>query len=72
MYGTTIAFEWNGEMKPIGGGFFGTPPELDLVLYTICAVTRSEKACPMTFGNHEFNIKAFNQNGNIGSSYPEF
>jgi len=72
MYGATIVYEWNGDKKPVGGGFFGTPPELDLSLYTICVMIRSGEKCPMKFGNHEFNIKSFNQNGNVGSSYPEF
>ena len=72
MYGATIVFEWNGDKKNIGGGFFGTPPELQFALYTICAYTRSEKLCPMKFGTKQFNIKAFRQNGNIGSAYPVF
>jgi len=72
MYGATIVYEWNGHKKPIGGGFFGTPPELDLALSTICVMIRAGTSCPMMFGNNLFNIKTFDQNGNIGSAYPEF
>ena len=75
-YGVTNVFEWNGEMKPIGGGFLGTPPELDLALFTICSLTRSEKDCHMAFEGQAFYIKAFasisNGHQNIGSAYPVF
>ena len=40
MYGATIVYEWNGHKKPIGGGFYGTPPELDFALSTICVIIR--------------------------------
>ena len=63
-------------MKPIGGGFIGTPPELDLALYTICSLTRSEANCNMAFDGKAFYIKAFasviNGHQNIGSAYPVF
>ena len=48
------------------------PPELDLALSTICVIIRAGTSCPMMFGNNLFNIKTFDQNGHIGSAYPEF
>ena len=76
IFGLTNIFEWNGELKPIGGGFIGTPPELDLALFTICSLTRSEKDCHMAFEGQAFYIKAFadlnNGHQNIGSAYPVF
>jgi len=76
IHGLTDIFKWNGEMKPIGGGFIGTPPELDMAVYTICVLTRSGKPCPASFNGKIFNIKAFvnvnNGHQNVGSSFPEF
>ena len=75
-FGLTNMFEWNGDLKPIGGGFMGTPIELDLALFTICSLTRSEKDCHMAFEGQAFYIKAFadlnNGHQNIGSAYPVF
>ena len=75
-FGLTNIFEWNGDLKPIGGGFMGTPIELDLALFTICSLTRSEKDCHMAFEGQAFYIKAFadlnNGHQNIGSAYPVF
>ena len=51
--------------------FMGTPPELEMAVYTICALTRPEKSCPMKFGNKSFSIKVFDLDGNIGSAYPQ-
>ncbi len=76
MYGITSVFTWNGNKKPIGGGFVGTPPELDLALYSICALIRSDKACPAEFNGIRFNIEAFiniyQGHTTIGSAYPAF
>jgi len=76
VYGLTDVFEWNGAMKAIGGGFVGTPPELDMAVFTICALIRSEEYCPAVFNNHQFEIVAFlgsyNGKQNIATSYPDF
>ena len=73
MYGATIAFKWHGMFKKLGSVFFGTPPELDFILYTICAITRPAKSCPMKFGNKQFKIQTnLLDNVHIGSAYPIF
>ena len=71
MYGATIAFKWHGKFKKLGSVFFGTPPELDFTLYTICVLTRPGKSCPAKFGNKQFKIQTilFN-NDHVGSAYP--
>ena len=54
----------------------GTPPELDMAVFTICGLIRSGDSCPAIFDGNLFQIVAFvdNNNGrqNIGSSYPDF
>ena len=56
--------------------FSGTPPELDMAVFTICALIRSDEYCPAVFNNHQFEIVAFlgsyNGKQNIASSYPDF
>lgn len=78
MYGITDVFVWNNEKKPKGGGFVGTPPELDLAVFSLCALTRSgsDKTCPVVFNGIQFNIRTYiniyQNHKTIGSAYPEF
>ena len=72
MYGMESSFEWNGKIKPTGSAFFGTPPELDLALYTICAYTKPNANCRMKFGVKQFRIQTYIQNGNIKSAFINF
>ena len=69
IYGMEVSFEWNGKIKPIGSAFFGTPPELDLALYTICAYAKPNASCRMKFGGKQFRIQTYIQNGNIKSAF---
>jgi hypothetical protein len=63
-------------MKPIGGGFIGTPAELDLALSTICILARPDSLCHVSFNNHDFTIQTFRENVDgkihVGSAYPIF
>lgn len=72
----TNVFTWNGEEKPIGGGFIGTPPELDMAVFTVCALIRSDQYCPAEFNGVKFSVEAFinifKGHQTIGSSYPVF
>ena len=70
MHLVQASLNWKGVIKS-SSMFMGTPPELEMALYTICALTRPEKSCPMKFGNKSFSIKVFDQNGSIGSAYPQ-
>lgn len=76
MYGLTNVFTWNNQKKPIGGGFIGTPPELDIAVYSLCALTRSSMPCPAVFNGINFNVVSyindFNGHQTIGTAYPEF
>ena len=69
IYGMEVSFKWNGKTKPIGSAFFGTPPELDLALYTICAYAKPNAICRMKFGGKQFGIQTYIQNGNIKSAF---
>jgi len=72
--GITMSFTWNGTPKPIGGGFVGTSPSLELALYTTCLLTRPNAKCHVTLGGQDVYIQTWEEKvgGNIyvGSSYP--
>jgi len=74
--GLTTSFTWNGTPKPIGGGFVGTSPSLELALYTTCLLTRPNAKCHVTLGGQDVYIQTWEEKvgGNIfvGSSYPSW
>eukprot|EP00094_Tigriopus_californicus_P010933 TCALIF_10547-PA protein Name:"Similar to endou Poly(U)-specific endoribonuclease (Paralichthys olivaceus)" AED:0.38 eAED:0.38 QI:102/0.83/0.85/1/1/1/7/69/394 len=74
--GITNVFKWNGDMKCIGSMFVGTPPELDLAMYTVCFLTRGGGKCTLSYNDQEFYITTYDlqQNGkiHIGTAYPDF
>jgi len=74
--GVTMSFTWNGTPKPIGGGFVGTSPSLELALYTTCLLVRPNEKCHVTLGGQDVYIQTWEENvgGNIyvGSSYPDW
>eukprot|EP00095_Tigriopus_kingsejongensis_P010064 maker-scaffold99_size374999-snap-gene-2.32 protein:Tk10064 transcript:maker-scaffold99_size374999-snap-gene-2.32-mRNA-1 annotation:"hypothetical protein LOTGIDRAFT_230532" len=74
--GITDVFKWNGNMKCIGSMFVGTPPELDLAVYTTCFLVRGGSKCTMSYNGVEFYVTTFDlkQNGkiHIGTAYPDF
>ena len=77
MFGLTNVFKWNGVIKPIGGGFIGTPVELDMALFTVCTLIRSGDKCPGRFGDKNFNIEAYilttsDGRQHVGSAFPDF
>lgn len=53
--------------------FVGTPPELDMALYTICFEMKF-KECPISMGGKKFTIRTFpfyfQGQRMIGSAYP--
>ena len=40
--GISLTFTWNGTQKPYGSFFVGTSPELEMALYTVCFMSRSD------------------------------
>lgn len=56
--------------------FAGTPPELELALYTICATVRPSSWCPISLGGAKFFIltHSFRQYGKdvIDLGFPVF
>merc|ERR1711928_166258 len=57
--GITMSFTWNGTPKPIGGGFVGTSPSLELALYTTCLLTRPNAKCHVTLGGQDVYIQTW-------------
>ncbi|CAB4064159.1 ENDOU [Lepeophtheirus salmonis] len=57
--GFTGSFLWKNQVKCTGSMTVGTSPELDMALYTICALSRPNVDCKMTLHGKKVTIRAF-------------
>ncbi|XP_031838971.1 endoribonuclease Arlr [Nomia melanderi] len=68
-----IYFTYNGRRK-ISTMFIGTPPELEIALYTLCFFTRPNKTCKISFIGSKFGIQTYvlkNDNKRyVGTAFP--
>nr|XP_026487843.1 poly(U)-specific endoribonuclease homolog [Vanessa tameamea] len=68
-------FNQQGVDKPVDTLFIGTSPELEMALYTLCYVTRSDKDCKLKLGTKDVEIVTYNfryrSKNYIGSAYPQ-
>lgn len=70
-----MSFSYDGKLKPAGSMFVGTPPELEVALYSLCIALEVED-CPISLGGEKFTIRAysFNRGNNVkvvASGYPD-
>lgn len=70
-----FSFSYDKWFKPAGSMFVGTPPELDVAIYTLCIVMDIEK-CQVSMDGQKFTILAysFKRGSNIkmiASGYPD-
>jgi len=66
-------FTWLGRTKPLGSLIYGTSPEFDLSMYTVCYYTRRNQNCNFTIDGHSVQVKAYDisRGGghHLGSAY---
>lgn len=70
-----FSFSYDKWFKPSGSMFVGTPPELEIALYTLCVVMDME-TCHISMNGQKFIIRAysFKRGSNvkmIASGYPD-
>eukprot|EP00096_Caligus_rogercresseyi_P007750 TRINITY_DN2577_c0_g1_i1.p1 TRINITY_DN2577_c0_g1~~TRINITY_DN2577_c0_g1_i1.p1 ORF type:complete len:678 (+),score=95.21 TRINITY_DN2577_c0_g1_i1:124-2157(+) len=74
--GFTGSFLWKNQVKCTGSMTVGTSPELDMALYTICAMARPNADCKMSLNRKKVTIKAFEFSyrgrTHIGTAFPNF
>lgn len=74
--GITNVFKWKGQLKCISSMLVGTPPELDLAMFTTCFLTRKSRKCYLRYNGKEFYITAHGMKSNgkeyIGTAFPDF
>ena len=70
MHSVQATFNWKGTVKS-SSMLFGTLLEFEMALYTICALIKVEKFCPVRFGNKSFSVKIHFIDRKIGSAYPQ-
>lgn len=70
----TVKFTWNGIVKKSGSVMFGTSPEFDMALFTLCFLSRHGRQCKVELDACPLSITNFDivQNGKvyIGTTYP--
>lgn len=70
-----LRFTLNGVHKPVNSIFIGTSPEFEIALYTLCFMTKADKACNVSLNGQKVNIRTytFRYRGKkmIGSAFPE-
>uniref|UniRef100_A0A0A9Z3Q3 Poly(U)-specific endoribonuclease n=1 Tax=Lygus hesperus TaxID=30085 RepID=A0A0A9Z3Q3_LYGHE len=70
-----LRYAWNGLVKPAGSMFFGTSPEFELALYTVCFLARPNDRCNLAIGQKTFHIQTYtftyDNNFLISSAYPQ-
>lgn len=71
-----LSFTYDKWHKPAGSMLVGTPPELDIALYTLCVALDIE-TCKISLDGKKFTIRAYSfKRGSdikmIASGYPDF
>ncbi|KAM3967539.1 uncharacterized protein ACR2FA_010603 [Aphomia sociella] len=71
-----LHFSQQGVDKPVDSMFIGTSPELEMALYTLCFVTRTDNDCDLKLAGKDVNIVThsfrYRSKNYIGSAYPQF
>ena len=62
---------WGKYKKIVTSIFFGTSPEFDLALYTLCFLVNPEKSCSCRINGQEISIATHGYSGGryVGSAY---
>ena len=67
-------FEWEGYIKPASSIFIGLSPDLELALYTLCVLLKTDDNCTIGLGGKTVDIQThvFKQKGkkHLGSAFP--
>lgn len=68
-----IHFKWLSKVKPLGGFMYGTSPEFDIAMYTVCFFTRRNQKCDFSMNGHNVEVQTYdiNHGGGIhlGTAY---
>ncbi len=68
-------FEWDGMVKPVSSIFLGLSPEIELAIYTICALIRPDDTVEISLAGKKIDVRThvFKQRGKkyLGSAYPD-
>ncbi|XP_059050964.1 uridylate-specific endoribonuclease C-like isoform X2 [Achroia grisella] len=70
-----LHFSQQGVDKPVDSMFIGTSPELEIALYTLCFVTRTDNDCYLKLAGKDVNVIThsyrYRSKNFIGSAYPQ-
>lgn len=66
-------FKWNGKVKKLGSLMYGTSPEFDMAMFTVCFYARRNKPCSFHINGHVVEVVTYDTShggGNhIGTAY---
>ena len=66
-------FEWNGKLKKLGSFMYGTSPEFDIAMFTVCFYVRRNQHCNFFIDRHLVEVVTYDINHgggiHIGTAY---
>jgi len=66
-------FKWLGETKQLGSFMYGTSPEFDMAMFTVCYLTRRNQKCSFSIDGHNVDVQTYDTShggGNhLGTAY---
>ncbi|KAK3592443.1 hypothetical protein CHS0354_004874 [Potamilus streckersoni] len=54
-----VHFTWHGRLKQYNAIIYGTSPEFDLAMYTVCFVLRHNRKCSFQLDGHPVSVHSF-------------
>ena len=67
-------FEWKDVVKPVSTFLIGLSPELELAIYTVCAIVCPDNAVQISLAGNNINVRThvlYEEKGQyLGSAYP--
>lgn len=60
-------FQWRGKTKSLGSFIYGTSPEFDMALITVCYYTRRNQGCDFTVDGHNVHIQTYDTTHGSGN-----
>ncbi|KAL4217469.1 hypothetical protein ACF0H5_023919 [Mactra antiquata] len=68
-----VHFEWYDKTKSLGSFMYGTSPEYDMAMFTVCYYARRNQGCDFTVDGHNIHVQTYDTTHggghHLGSAY---
>ena len=70
-----MTFDWKGYTKPVSSMWIGSTPEMELAVYTVCFLYKSNALVDVSMNGAAYKIQTYTETYNsetlVGSAYPD-